>query len=63
MEMTFGKGRQTQNPNLNTARYMISSPVKVENMQMSFAVHEEFKLVETVKVTLNNYKVAKNPSP
>tara|TARA_B100000795_G_scaffold58959_1_gene39250 strand:- start:24 stop:284 length:261 start_codon:yes stop_codon:yes gene_type:complete len=38
---------------------MLSSPVKVENMQMAFAVYEECKLVKTADVKLSNYKVAK----
>jgi ribosomal protein L23 len=59
MEMTFEKGRQTRHPNQSNARYMLSSPVKVENMQMTFAVYGEFKLAETANVKLSNYKVAK----
>ena len=38
---------------------MLSSPVKVENMQMAFAVYEECKLAKTADVKLSSYKVAK----
>ena len=38
---------------------MPSLPVKVENMQMAFAVCEEFNLAETASVKLSNHKVVK----
>jgi hypothetical protein len=38
---------------------MPSPHVEVENMQMAFAVYEEFNLAETTNVKLGNYKVVK----
>ena len=34
-------------------------PVKVENMQMAFAVYKKFNLAETASVKLSNHKVVK----